>query len=109
MVYRFVGILGSVGPRVKIHKITPATGKERGDIEIKDFQKTQEQTDRLPPPCTLILDFTLTHTRFGRSQVYSIEQLTHTRRSDGAPDPDGVLRVVFRTKICHYRQMYIEL
>jgi hypothetical protein len=25
-----------VGHRVKIHKITPATGKERGDLEIKD-------------------------------------------------------------------------
>jgi len=37
-----------------------------------------EQTDRLPPPCTLILDFTLTHTCFGRSQVFSLGQLTHT-------------------------------
>jgi hypothetical protein len=62
---RFV-ILGSVGHRVKIHKITPATGKERGDLEIKDYvvlQKPQEQADRLPPPRTLILDFTLTHTQ----------------------------------------------
>ena len=73
VVYRFGGILGSVGHRVKIHKITPATGKERDDIEIKDYvvlQKPQEQTDCLPPPCTLILDFTLTHTRFGRSQLH---------------------------------------
>ena len=65
VVYRFGVILGSVGHRVKIHKITPATGKERGDIEIKDYvvlQKPQEQTDNLPPPRTLILDFTLTHT-----------------------------------------------
>jgi hypothetical protein len=29
------GILGSVGHRVKIHKITSVTGKERGDLEIK--------------------------------------------------------------------------
>ncbi len=29
MVYRLVGILGSVGHRVKIHKITPPTGKDR--------------------------------------------------------------------------------
>jgi hypothetical protein len=28
---------GSVGHRVKIHKITSATGKERGDIEIMDY------------------------------------------------------------------------
>jgi len=27
----------AVGHRVKIHKITPATGKERGDLEIKDY------------------------------------------------------------------------
>jgi hypothetical protein len=35
-----------------------------GDLEIKDYvvlQKPQEQSDRLPPPRTLILDFTLTH------------------------------------------------
>jgi hypothetical protein len=37
-------ILGSVGHKVKIHKITPGTGKER-DLEIKDYvvlQKPQE-------------------------------------------------------------------
>ncbi len=27
------GILGSVGHKVNIHKINPATGKERGDLE----------------------------------------------------------------------------
>jgi hypothetical protein len=72
VVYRLGGILGSVGHRVKIHKVTPATGKEQGDSEIKDYvvlQKPQEQADRLPPPRTLILDFTLTHTHFGRSHV----------------------------------------
>ncbi len=61
VVYRLGGILGSVGHRVKIHKITPATDKERGDSEIKDYvvlKKNQEQTDRLRPPRTLILDFT---------------------------------------------------
>jgi hypothetical protein len=66
VVYSLVGILGSVGHRVKIHKVSSATGKERGDIEIKDYvvlQKPQGQADRLPPR-TLILDFTLTHTRF---------------------------------------------
>jgi hypothetical protein len=35
VVYRLGGVLVSVGHRVKIHKITPATGKERGDLEIK--------------------------------------------------------------------------
>ncbi len=50
---------------LKIHKITSTTGKERGDLEMKDYvvlQKPQEQADRLPPPRTLILDFTLTNT-----------------------------------------------
>jgi hypothetical protein len=37
VVYRLGALLGSVGHKVKIHKITPATGKERGDIEIKDY------------------------------------------------------------------------
>ncbi len=46
-------IFSSVGHRVNIRKITPGTGKERGDIEIKDyvvFQKTQGQDNRLLPP-----------------------------------------------------------
>ena len=37
VVYRLVGILDSVGHIVKIHKITPGTGKKRGDLEIKDY------------------------------------------------------------------------
>jgi hypothetical protein len=100
-----------VGDRVKIHKITPAQGKERGDMEIWDYvvlQKPQDGTDRLPPPHTLIMDFTMTHTRFGRSQLHSLGQLTHTRRSDGEPEPDGALRAVVRKKILHYRQLYIN-
>jgi hypothetical protein len=99
-----------VGHRVKIHQITPASGKERGDVEIRDYvvlQKPRDLTDCLPPPCTLILDFTLTHTRFGRSQMSSLGQLTHTRRTDGAPEPDGTLRTVTRAKIRHYRQLCI--
>jgi hypothetical protein len=85
-------------------------GKERGDLEIKDcvvLQKPQEQVDRRPPR-TLILDFTLTHTRFGRSHVHSTGHLTHTRSSDGAPEPDGALRTVVRKKILHCRQLYIN-
>ena len=82
MVYRLGDILGSVGHRVKIHKITPVTGKERGDLEIKDYV------------------WKITGDPIG--------QLTHTRRSDGAPEPDGALRTVARAKIRHYRQMYIN-
>jgi hypothetical protein len=104
-----------VGHRVKINNITPATGKERGDVEIRDYvvlQKPRDLTDCFPPPRTLILDFTLTHTRFGKSQLSSLRsslgQLTHTRRTDGAPEPDGALRTVARAKIRHYRQLYIN-
>jgi hypothetical protein len=111
VVYRLGGIFGSVGHRVKIHKITPATGKERDDLEIKDYvvlQKPQEQSDRLPPPRTLILDFTLTHTRYDSSHVHTTGQLTNTRRSGDAPELDGTLREVSRKKILHYHQLHIN-
>jgi hypothetical protein len=35
-------------------------------------------------------------------------QLTKTSRSDGAPEPDGVIKVVARKKIIHYRQLYVD-
>jgi hypothetical protein len=73
------------------------------------LQKPRDLTDCLPPPRTLILDFTLTHTRFGKLQLSSLGQLTHTRRTDGVPEPDGALRTVARAKIRHYRQLYINL
>ena len=72
------------------------------------LQKPQEQADRLPHPRTLILDFTMTHPRIGRSHVHPSGQLTNIRRSDGAPEPDGVLKVVDRKKIIHYRQLYLD-
>ncbi len=34
VVRRLGGILSSVGHRVKVHNITPASGKERGDVEM---------------------------------------------------------------------------
>jgi hypothetical protein len=101
VVYRLGDIFGSVGHRVKIHKIT----------EIKDYvvlQKPQEQVDHLPPPRTLILDFTLTHTRYGSSHVHTTGQLTNTRRSDVAPELDGTLWEVVREKILHYHRLYIN-
>ena len=54
------------------------------------------------------MGFPLTHTLFGRSHVHPIGQLTHTRRSDGTPVPDGDLKTVDRTKIIHYRQLYLD-
>ncbi len=71
-------------------------------------QKPQEQADRLPPPRTLILDFTLTHTHYGSSNVHTTGQLTNTRRSDDTPEIDGDLREVVRKKILHYHQLYIN-
>jgi hypothetical protein len=64
-----------------------------GDLDLKDYvvlQKTQnKQSDRLPPPRTLIIvmDFTLTHTCFGRSNLHPIGPLTDTNSSDGVPEP----------------------
>ena len=72
------------------------------------LQKPQQQADRLPPPRTLILDFTMTHPHYGRSHLHPIGQLTNIRSSDGAPEPDGTLKVVARKKIIHYRQLYID-
>jgi hypothetical protein len=48
VVHRLGDILSSVGHRVKVHNITPATGKERGDVKIRDYivlQKTRDLTD----------------------------------------------------------------
>ena len=44
-------------------------------------------------------------------QFFPTTQHTHTRSSDGAPDPDGVLQKVVRDKtfmIRHYRQIYLS-
>ncbi len=51
------------------------------------LQKHQEPADRLPPPRTLILDFTMTHPRYGRSHLHPIGQMTN---------------------IIHYHQLYID-
>ncbi len=80
----------------KIKKITP--GKERCDIKIKDYvvlHKPQGQDNSLVPPRTLIMDFTMTHVRFGRSQLHPI-------------GPDGVLKESVRIKIRHYRNIYLN-
>ncbi len=111
VVYKLGTLLGSPGHRVKIHNIIPATDKERGDMEIKDYvvlQKPQPQATRLPPPRTLIMDYTMTHVRFGRSHLHPMGQLTNTRRSDSAPDPDAAFKEVVRIKIRHYRNLYLN-
>ena len=62
-------LFGSVGPKVQIHKITSGTGKERGDIEIKEYivlEKLKTPTSGQPTYSsrTLIMDVTMTHVRF---------------------------------------------
>ncbi len=66
------------------------------------------QADRLPPPRTLIMDYIMTHVRFGRSQLHPMVQITNTRRSDGGPDPDVSFKEVARIKIRHYRNLYLN-
>ena len=50
----------------------------------------------------------MTHPRYDRSRLNLNGQLTNTRCSDGAPEPDGVIKTVTRKKIIHYRQLYID-
>ncbi len=50
----------------------------------------------------------MTHTRYGISHVYTSGQMTNIRCSDGSPELDGALREVARTKILHYRQLYLN-
>jgi hypothetical protein len=50
----------------------------------------------------------MTHTRYDRSLLNLNGHLTNTRSSDGAPEPDGAIKVVARKKIIHYRQLYIH-
>ena len=50
----------------------------------------------------------MAHVRFGRSHLHPMGQLTHTRRSDGAPDPDGALMQAARIKIRHYRSLHLN-
>ena len=40
--------------------------------------------------------------------MHPIGQLTHTRRSDGFPVPDGDLKEEVRIKIRHYRNVYLN-
>ena len=72
------------------------------------MQKPKTQANRLPPPHTLILGYTMTHIRFGRSHVHPMSQLTTTRSSDGTPDPDGSLKKVTRIKIRHHRNVCLN-
>ena len=108
-VYRFSSMLRSVGHRVKTHKVTLAAGNERGDIEIDNYVVLPREEDNLLLPRPLILDFTMTYDRYGRSNAYTNGMLTHRIRSTGAPQPDGALNTAAQVKNRHYKRLYAEL
>jgi hypothetical protein len=107
IVYRLSLLLCSVGHRVKTHKITPAAGNERGDIEIQDYVILPRGEDRLPPR-TLVMDVTMTNDRYGHTTQHTNGALTHRVSSTGAPQPDGALNKAARMKIRCYRQIYVD-
>ncbi len=100
--------LRSIGHRVKPHRITPAVGNERGDIEIKDYVILPNGEDDSLPPRTLVMDVTMTHDRYGRTTHHTNGALTHRVSSTGAPQPDDALTKADRLKIRHYRQIYVD-
>ena len=109
VVYRISSLFRSVGHRVKTHKVTPAVGNERGDIEIGKYIVLPRGQDNRLPPRPLLVDFTMTHDRFGHSNLHTNGKLTHCLRSTGAPQSDDVLNKDTRIKNNHYLQNYDEL
>ncbi len=108
IVYRLSLLLRSVGHRVKTHRITLAAGKERGDIEIKDYVILPRGEDDRLPARTLVMDVTMTHDRYGRTTHHTNGALTHRVSSTGVPQPDGDLNKAAKIKIRHYRQIYAD-
>ena len=106
--YKISFFLRSVGHRVKTHQITPATGNERGDLEIKDYVILSRGEDDRFLPHTLVMDVTMTHDRYGRTTQCTNGTLPHRVSSIGTPQPDGVLNNEARIKIRDYRQLYAD-
>ena len=50
----------------------------------------------------------MTHVRFGCSHLHPLGQFTHTKCSDGAPDPDGSLKESIGIKSRHQRNIYLN-
>ena len=72
------------------------------------LQKTQEQPDRLPPPRTKMMDFTLTHTRFGLIK-FAPYRTTYTHKAfRWCSWSRWCFLAVVRFKIRHYRQLYLN-
>ena len=96
--YKFSLLFRSVGHREKTHKVTPATGVEHGDIEMKDYViLTHGEDNNSLPPHTMMMDVTMTHDRYGRTTQCTNGTLPHRVSSIGTPQPDGVLNNVVRS------------
>ncbi len=89
--YNLSLLFRSVGHRFKPHKVTPAAGNGRGDIETKDYVVLPRGEDNPIPPHTLIMDVTMTHDLYGRTTQHTNGTLTHRISTNGAPHPDGAL------------------
>jgi hypothetical protein len=83
--------LRSVGHRVTTHKVTPATGNEHGDIQIRDYVILTRGEDNRMSPRTLLMDVTMTHDHYGRTTHRTNGTLTHGVSSTGSPQSDGAL------------------
>jgi hypothetical protein len=69
---------------------------------------SQGENNDLPP---LILDFTLTHDRFGSSHLHPVVSFrTHMARDDALRDPDDALKAADKPKILRhcYRKLYTD-
>ena len=85
------------------------TGYERGDIEIGKYIVLPRGQDNRLHPRTLLLDFTMTHDRFGRSNLHTNGKITDCPRSTGVPQSDGALNNPVCIKKNHYLRIYAKL
>jgi hypothetical protein len=54
------------------------------------------------------MNITMTHDRYGGNTQDTNGTLTHRISSNDSPHPDGGLKNTVRTKIIHYRQIYVD-
>ena len=89
--------------------MTSTVGNEHGDIGIGKYIVLPRGQDNHLTPRPLLLDFTMTHDRFGHSNLRTNRKFTHCLRSTGVPQSDGVLNNDAHIKNNHYRRIYVEL
>ena len=99
----------SIGHRVKIHKVVPGVGNERGDIEVVKYVVLPHGHDNYLTPRPLILDVTMTYDHYGRSTLHTNGNLTDTHSSNVSPQSDGDLNNTTRKKILDHRRIFVDL